>query len=298
MKDRTLRASQATPAARAWLSRQRPGRVLHAFPDVCNLINDENSVLSLQTAQIPPAPNCLVLLAANWPEGGFANYVQAGDPIRHVPGQLHVADLRIDWRQADEWDPKPPWESLRRTRDKWMAALPRLRQLALSESPAGGIAALLDPSRAPSGGTSLADGFVNAARPHATALLHGLARADRGSIREAAAGLAGLGSGLTPSGDDYLVGVMHALWCSEAEGSALTLSRAIAQSAAPRTTPLSAEWLRAAARGEAAAYWHDLLASVRAGDANAVDRSARLLLRVGHSSGSDALTGFLDVLLH
>lgn len=122
------------------------------------------------------------------------------------------------------------------------------------------------------------------------ALRHG----DLDIVRAAAHALAGLGPGLTPAGDDMLVGVMAGLWLAPA---ALPASLSVAEAchlitkvAIPRTTTLSGAWLRHAAHGEFGEPWHQLAAAltVQADVEAAITR----LLAFGASSGMDAFTGF------
>lgn len=105
---------------------------------------------------------------------------------------------------------------------------------------------------------------------------------DLSEVREAARGLAGRGIGLTPSGDDVLMGVLYALWVWKPERALL---EAIVRRAAPRTTTLSAAFLRAAAEGEASYAWHRLAG----GDPGAIVD----ILATGHSSGREAWAAFV-----
>jgi hypothetical protein len=88
---------------------------------------------------------------------------------------------------------------------------------------------------------------------------------------------------------------MYGLWCQSADFA--TQIALIAQTAVPHTTTLSANLLQAAARGEASQAWHDLLTASTTDDVSNTwlvyyERIGRIL-RTGHSSGSDALFGFL-----
>jgi hypothetical protein len=122
-------------------------------------------------------------------------------------------------------------------------------------------------------------------------LCAGVATGDVSLCRSTARQLAGLGGGLTPAGDDFLVGAMHAAWLTRPPREAALLSEVIASAATPLTTRLSAAWLRAAARGEAAAPWHTLFEALAACDERALLAAARRILSIGHTSGADALAG-------
>ena len=129
-----------------------------------------------------------------------------------------------------------------------------------------------------------------------------LQRALRGddvhAVDAAVARLAGLGEGSTPAGDDYIVGVLHALRVRpRADALAAHGPRdcvRLAEIAAARTTSLSAEWLREAGRGEASPRWRSLLDALERGDERRVRAAARSVRASGHTSGAFSLRGFLD----
>jgi hypothetical protein len=105
--------------------------------------------------------------------------------------------------------------------------------------------------------------------------------------------IAGRGPGLTPSGDDLLVGVMHALtvWPSlAAERGAAELRALLSEASAPRTTRISRAYLTAASLGLATEPWHDFVRSLTEDD-DTVLAAVSALLRVGETSGADAVTG-------
>jgi Protein of unknown function (DUF2877) len=103
----------------------------------------------------------------------------------------------------------------------------------------------------------------------------------------AAADLIGLGPGLTPSGDDFLIGALAMLDALEQTNTHAALGEAILATAS-RTSPLSASLLRAATAGHVGENLHTMVAAVIAGDAEAALAAAA---RVGHTSGWDALAG-------
>ena len=121
-------------------------------------------------------------------------------------------------------------------------------------------------------------------------------RGDLERLQEGAAGLAGLGGGLTPAGDDFLAGALLGIWL--AHPAPEPLCRAMVKVAAPRTTTLSAAFLRAAARGECSAAWHELLAALREGRQGEISRALHEILSYGATSGADTLAGFLYLILH
>jgi len=116
---------------------------------------------------------------------------------------------------------------------------------------------------------------------------------DLAQLQDGAARLAGLGNGLTPAGDDFLIGVM--LWAWLAHPTPQSFCGAIVESAAPRTMTLSAAFLRAAARGECDAAWHQLLAALATATNDELASVIERVLAHGATSGADTLAGFLWV---
>jgi hypothetical protein len=104
-----------------------------------------------------------------------------------------------------------------------------------------------------------------------------------GAVRD----LIGLGYGLTPSGDDFLIGTLATLDALEQTNMHAALGRAVV-AAAGRTSPLSASFLRAAAAGHVGENLHAMVAAILTGDADAAVTAAT---RIGHTSGWDALAG-------
>lgn len=110
--------------------------------------------------------------------------------------------------------------------------------------------------------------------------------------------LLGVGDGLTPAGDDILVGVLVAL----GRIRRLREREAIAQRIDPllrdNTTSISAAHLRAAMAGYAAEPLHRLLDALLSGapSSSTLAGAVRALESIGHSSGRHALAGALVVL--
>jgi hypothetical protein len=119
-------------------------------------------------------------------------------------------------------------------------------------------------------------------------------------VEEATLGLAGLGPGLTPSGDDVLGGfaaIMALLspLLSPDHQSRKHIALTIAKVAKPRTTKLSAILLDYASRGEVAEQLGILLLTLTfpIEEARSVLKAAEHVLAFGASSGGDILLGML-----
>lgn len=106
--------------------------------------------------------------------------------------------------------------------------------------------------------------------------------------------LVGLGPGLTPSGDDYLGGVLVALRSLGRGAQADSLWRWLKPRLAQGTSAISAAHLAAAAQGEAHEALHGCLREVFSNGEN-WDGALGRLDAVGHCSGWDALAGVAAV---
>lgn len=123
------------------------------------------------------------------------------------------------------------------------------------------------------------------------------------TLRPAVAGLVGLGVGLTPSGDDYLVGVVAALLHLPSDGRESPLAPVVAAIRSVlvddgATTPVSRAFLLAACD----ARLHEDLAAAAAAATGAAAGSSGLAATfaraaaIGSTSGTDALVGLVDAL--
>lgn len=128
------------------------------------------------------------------------------------------------------------------------------------------------------------------------ALRSALERNQLDEFEAAAHRVLGLGHGLTPSGDDFVGGILFALehvprdaW-RDAMPGVLARIRAAATTA---TNPISAALLDDMIDGASFRELHELLAALQGNAGPAIVRAARALLRVGASSGADMLAGVL-----
>ena len=96
----------------------------------------------------------------------------------------------------------------------------------------------------------------------------------------------GLGMGLTPSCDDWLVGYLYASRILGKAKQFHTVGEAVLKYADEYTNKISAEYLKAVARGE---YYELLERCLLEGKSDCILR----LLSIGNSSGSDMLSGMI-----
>lgn len=117
-----------------------------------------------------------------------------------------------------------------------------------------------------------------------------LVAGDVARAAEAARGLVGLGPGLTPSGDDFIVGLTAALFALGHE-SAREFAAECAAAAQEGSTAVSRAYLSWAARGAFAQVVHELIDGLLGERPLAVGVQARSLLGWGATSGMDLFAG-------
>lgn len=220
----------------------------------------------------------------NWQASGL----QLEDPVRISATQIHIGNLfAFSYRDAQTWRPDittcPDIPIV-------SAGLVRLADRALSMAPTEGLASFIFP-----------DGAKNTTLP-AAALSIGKMKQfvqcgsnDQATIRDPVTTLIGMGPGLTPSGDDYLGGMMIALQVLGEEEKSACLARAI-EEVAPATNDISRAHLKAAAQGVGAEPLHATINNVIADQGQNLGTSLKRLDTIGHCSGWDALTGVVTTL--
>jgi hypothetical protein len=220
--------------------------------------------------------------------------IVAGDPVSVAGGVLRVGRGAIQLDHAPPWDPALP--VLARPHRWYASGMREVIGMLRRHAPVDSLAPLLD--SAGGGAVSRCDQLLVACEASLRLFgdaLRGTCGVDR--VAEATAGVAGLGPGLTPSGDDLLTGILHAVtvWPDLARRADWTAARRVMiDTARPRTTRISTAYLEAAARGLATEPWHALVRALAAQPPVVESLRAAVLdlLRFGETSGADGLTGF------
>ena len=130
-----------------------------------------------------------------------------------------------------------------------------------------------------------------------SALVHGLQQTNLNVVNKGVKALIGLGPGLTPAGDDFLVGFLAGLTLGPpitiVSAPFLSELRTCIDKAADQTTRLSGAWLRCAAHGQFGETWHNLAYALQSGQRQKIEQTAHHILSTGATSGVDAMTGLL-----
>lgn len=259
-----------TKNVKDWLSNSNQPKIFHVFDEVCNLINERREILSIVNAQVGNGPFNVVIEEPVL----FTKHLNAESKVIIQDKKILIGELVISFANAQVWNPMPKWEELRNNKDEIINRLSLLQIDNDNES-------ILQFRRAE---------LVEASNALSLAII----KTDIPAIKNSASKLAGLGIGLTPAGDDFLMGGMYAAWMMHPQKVAKKITEEIANIALPLTTSLSGAWLRSAAKGEAGELWHEFF------DALIKDENIYLpmskILSVGETSGSDALMGFLNTI--
>jgi len=277
-----------SPSAKRWLEQSQIARVLHVFDPVCNLINEEGDVFSLVGPFVGNGP-----FSALTEHGLFTSWVAAESTIELAPSFFKIDETQVSFANARIWEPRPNWELMQKSSEHLLEASAHIETLLRKHAPLESFAHIVLPLD--QSGVAESKTFEKAG-PAIDRLLPAIVDEKSDIMRASAVILGGLGPGLTPAGDDFLVGLIHALWASRSNAAALAMSLVMAEAAIPRTNSLSAAWLQAAAQGEAGEPWHELIAAISVNDPNAIERAVMRILPTGHSSGADALGGFIVLL--
>ncbi len=261
-------------------------RVQSIYRAVVN-ITTSDGLLTVASPEGGGLPNGILAdLGPDWRAIGLhaGMVVSASDANLRIPD----AGLEIQFAAASRWSPR--FQSSVAAADaaaaRWGRRKAATRTIARDRASAGGFGALL--------GGDVADdpvGILDAARPMGAGLVSALETGDRSLAAEAARRLIGLGPGLTPSGDDVLVGIeaaLHAL--ARPSAGFLALASGDVEG---RTTALAATLLRHAGAGEFAERLHTLLAALLGSEDEAIPAAIDRAVAWGATSGTDCLLGVL-----
>jgi hypothetical protein len=263
------------------------GIVHSVFVRACNIRLETGALLTLVSSEKTNVPNGLRI---ETPAGfAFPDFIRVGEPaacrggtVRFVGSALSIdlrsaacwhidlSGLRIDLHRQDQaaaWT--HAWHTLsRHQRGNTMSAISAA--MARAEGAFGTVPALLETTAA-----LQAEAACAAMEP-----------------------LIGLGPGLTPAGDDFLVGYLAGLWSTAGEDTArLRFLASIGvwlSEAASQTNVISRASIRSAVRGNVSEPIARLAQRLdRADTIDNVRAESRAALQIGHSSGTDGVAGLL-----
>ena len=239
--------------------------------------------------------------------------IQEGTDLVAAEADFRLGDRVILRTTATaSWRPAPPGP--RSSNEEVARRLWALIDSVVANAPTEGLAPLIDHlGRLAYGSVPVDPEFGSVSRfavPNVALLSEGVVQGDCGAVDQAIHGLIGLGPGLTPSGDDMLGGLIVALRTAlgavSPDKGPLSgfsqpscvpmidqLSRSIVRHSA-QTNRISAALLEQAALGIGSAAQHRVVQSLHEFTPTAeLEAAVADLVRWGHTSGWDALTGIL-----
>jgi hypothetical protein len=249
------------------------GTVHSVFARACN-IACRDSLLTLVAPGVAAAPTALVLARG---ANDLRSRYRVGDAVARRGTRLASRDCVVDLAGASVWRPDDRTSiaehsqlhaNLRECRASLDARLPERASIVHREGRA--VCARLE--------RACRDSDVDVALTHASRLI-------------------GWGEGLTPAGDDFLVGMLaalHAMTSSAARATFVARLGDALEVQVNRTTSIAAHALRLAAHGHFSADLHRLRdALLSADDVARVRRLADDALDVGATSGVDRVAGLI-----
>ena len=265
------------------------GRIAAVFSSAV-YVSLETGLLCITRDDVDPGPFSVTTSAPG--RADFRTLGLAVDQTAHMTRRRIIVSGRVelDLRSAKKWSPDawpecPDPESIAR-------GLNRLRPCLPANVSCTGLGGFIVDGYSPDDG----DLVGNAAKTSILAAREYVAAAGSGTRRSCdwAKRLIGLGPGLTPSGDDFLGGLLIAMHAIGEQDRARHLWAAIGTDARAATNPISFAFLEAAAGGLGSASLHAAVAAIMSGGCPAF--SVARLSRFGHSSGWDALAGVVSVM--
>ncbi|MFI7341116.1 DUF2877 domain-containing protein [Streptomyces sp. NPDC050085] len=262
------------------------GCVHSVFTRVINLLTWQGTLIALASPEAGDAPRTLVVDVADWTRYGPV----AGRSVAFAPGTLTLPGpgrpLRLKTSGARPWYPETP--SLAHLGPGgFAAAAAALDRLVRAHGTRGGMLG----AHADAGPMERA--VVQALHAGRSTLTAAILDGDESGMHRGVLALLGLGPGLTPAGDDFLAGLalVAALPGSALTGFGPVLRRALVAHPA-RTTDLSRATLAEAAEGRVRGELIDVLRQLAPGPPPwELHAPVRRALAVGHTSGSDTLSG-------
>jgi hypothetical protein len=266
------------------------GRVHSVFRRACNLELHSGQLVTLLGVELGNLPRGIRCQPS---DDSFLERLRPGQAVTIDRGVLcaYAAKLRIDFSRSPIWR----CGSVRiNTLDAAMLrAVEELRDELCQRMPNGGFSPLLFATGRPR--SRLESSIAARLRVTLPALEEAVSRSDTDATAAALAQIVGVGIGLTPSGDDFIVGYLAALRSRACDTPGIgTLLRELAwplDRLSLRTNAISRQQLIDAVRGRFGQRLCEVLHALARGKDVAVH--VRQALCSGYSSGADTLCGLL-----
>ena len=277
------------------------GTVHSVFGQACNLGIEPDGLLTLLHYQKGNTPHGIRLNAVY--QSVFPDLLRAGQPVACRGGIIRIdnVDLSVDLRGARRWhanlrelhiDLRQPAQA-QSLAAAWSALKASHRRSGLSEIMQ--VFSLPDEQHATSAVSKVLLDWSTHSIP---ALLRATSDFHLDDAMTSIESVIGLGPGLTPSGDDFLVGHLAGLWCTAGNNPSrmrfLTALGPELLQAARHTNEISCAHLRSAVKGNFSEPIATLVQQLKqSNNMNSVRAATQAALQAGHTSGSDGVLGLL-----
>ena len=276
--------------------------VIHSiFQHACNVRLESDAVLTLVSSEKGNLSQGIRL--GTPPTFTFLKQLRMGQPIACRGGILRISgsELSVDLRTASLWhiDLKGLRVDLRQrnTAQAWVVAWLELAKHRRGIGISTMIAAIPAPRQNP-----MTSPWITALVEQAVQTVSALIEATRTFQVDCAITairpLIGLGPGLTPSGDDFIVGYLAGLWSTAGSDSSrlrfMSSLGAWLSQAAAGTNAISCTYIKSAVYGNVSEPIATLAKLVgQAKSMDSVRKAAGTALQVGHTSGTFGVLGLL-----
>lgn len=282
-------------------TRHFSGIVHSVFHQACNIRLEPHGLLTLLPSMKDNVPQGIRLNTSS--QRVFSDLLRVGQPVACRGGILRAGgpDFSVDLRPARPWhiDLQGLRIDLRHHAQahSWAIAWSELQR----SGHRSGLSKIVRPGSPlkEQSDTPAATEMLLHPSPHAIpTLLHATRDFQLEDAKASIMSLIGLGPGLTPSGDDFLVGYLAGLWATAGHSPSRTqfvgALGAEISAAARNTNEISGAYLRSAATGHVSEPIAKLAQQLKqANDMRNVRAATQAALQVGHTSGTDGVLGLL-----
>ncbi len=259
------------------------GRVHSVFERVVNVEDGNGELVTLAGSDVDNAPNTLIVDSPLFGMTGVA----VGDRVTASEGTLAIGErVEIGIGGAVPWAGRTPAYPADASRLRANVAVVR-----------GGIGRLGTPCDVSSrdASTEFAAEMSRILGQRALVLCAALSRGDLDAAGIHGKAMLGVGPGLTPSGDDFLVGLFAVLHIERSPCHPFrSVCADIVADVERRTNAISAAALRAAAHGRVRESIHALIGELMAGRDESLLASLSTVLAIGSTSGTDIVEGIVS----
>jgi len=266
------------------------GIVHSVFDQVCNIQLDGNSLVTLISSKLPNYPAAIKLdIAEDQKLCSFGFKVETKAIVNKDEIKIPEICISIKLTGAKVWDSSPLFFRSTVSEEILNKNIEKIRDLTLKYGEMEGIASILD-------GDKVANHYKDFIINSVKRLTRGISDFDYKEITEASKRLIGLGPGLTPAADDFLLGILASLYyIGYYFGNHLENLKKIAgfmiYDLPGRTTFISEIMLRSGMKARFSEPIRDLMLAVIHN--TSVQDKCINLLSIGGTSGSDCAAGIV-----